>query len=400
VVTPDASAQAPTPTFKINGLIDQMTTYARNASNYDGDLQANDKVWYGRTRGRLDFIGAGGKAKAVVGIELDLAYGQTGSADSSIVNSGAAATTAVQQCSGCSGGFDMNTDVRTMFELKWLYTEFEVPFIPVPTVMRLGAQPFGGAASYKLAAYANGDYAGLNVVTTITPNIKLNFTYAQLEEQLTGNDRQTSTVAGGTPAATSIPLNQLRGDDFAIIMAPEITPLKGLDLKPMYSYFYASGTTNGASRQGRGGINTSTAFTAPNGDWRPGVNENRHTVGLDARLRLGPFSLDPTLMYQFGNREVVVPGTSGGACNATNSSNCLAAAAGLSPGSLAKADISAWLFDVRGVPDRPLLLEALYMFSSGNKARDTTLNNVSTSSRWAPTRATSRTGDPAVVSGS
>ena len=43
VVTPDAFAQAPTPTFKINGLIDQMTTYARNTSNYDGDLARNDK---------------------------------------------------------------------------------------------------------------------------------------------------------------------------------------------------------------------------------------------------------------------------------------------------------------------------------------------------------------------
>ena len=62
----------------------------------------------------------------------------------------------------------------------------------------------------------------------------------------------------------------------------------------MYSYFYASGTTSGSSRQGRGGINTSTAFTNADGSWRPGVNENRHTVGLDGRLRLGPFSLDPT----------------------------------------------------------------------------------------------------------
>ena len=47
--------------------------------------------------------------------------------------------------------------------MKWLYTEFEVPLIPVPTVVRLGAQPFGGAATYKLAAYANGDFAGVNV---------------------------------------------------------------------------------------------------------------------------------------------------------------------------------------------------------------------------------------------
>ena len=172
---------------------------------------------------------------------------------------------------------------------------------------------------------------------------------------------------------------QLRGDDFAIIVAAEITPLKGLDLKPMYSYFYASGTTNVASRTGRGGVNTTTAFTAANGDWRPGINENRHTIGLDARLRMGPFSLDPTIMYQFGNRDVVVPGTwAGGVCSQRPTGrNCLAIASGMAPGSIAKADITAWLFDARaGFQIGPLLLEAMYMFTSGNKAKDTTLNNV------------------------
>ena len=163
----------------------------------------------------------------------------------------------------------------------------------------------------------------------------------------------------------------------SIIASAEITPIKGLDLKPMYSYFYASGTTNVAARQGRGGVNTTTAFTAANGDWRPGINENRQTVGLDSRLRMGPFSLDTALNYQFGNRHVVVPGVPGGVCTATNGQNCLAFASGKAPGSIAKADISAWLFDVRGgFQIGPLLLEAMYMFTSGNKARDTTLNNV------------------------
>ena len=54
VVAPDAFAQAPTPTFKINGLIDQVMSYSRNTSNYDGNLHNNDKLWYGRTRGRRD----------------------------------------------------------------------------------------------------------------------------------------------------------------------------------------------------------------------------------------------------------------------------------------------------------------------------------------------------------
>jgi hypothetical protein len=185
-----------------------------------------------------------------------MTYGQTGSNDSTINNSGpATGITAVQTNFGSDGGFDINTDTRGIFELKWLYTEFEVPLIPVPTVVRLGAQPFGAAAAYKLATYATGDFPGVNVVSTITPNVKLNFTYVQVEEQLSGcrtspafpncNNNTASPNLGG------IGYSQLRGDDFAIIASPEITPIKGLDLKPMYSYFYASGTTSGSSRVGR-----------------------------------------------------------------------------------------------------------------------------------------------------
>src|SRR5499426_1038556 len=288
VVTPDAFAQAPTPTFKINGLIDQLTTYSRNTSNFDGNLNVNDIMWYGRTRGRFDIIGEVGKAKGVLGLELDMAYGQTGSNDSTIVNAGGTAATPVQAMFGTNGGFDLNTDTRAIIEVKWLYTEFEMPLIPVPTVVRVGAQPFGSAASYKLAAYATGDFPGLNIVSTITPNIRLNLTYVQVEEQLTGCPKGPVSGPPCTQAGTlntnagGISYNQLRGDDYAWILAPEITPIKGLDLKPMFSYFYANGTTNANSRQGRGGVNTSTNFSDPAGNYRGGINENRYTLGLDA----------------------------------------------------------------------------------------------------------------------
>ncbi len=361
VVTPDAFAQAPaapgapTPTFKITGFIDEIMTYSRNVSNFDGDLLHRDKQWYGRTRGRFDFIGEYGKAKAVLGIEIDMAYGQTGSNDSTIVNAGAAATTAVTAAVGTNGGFDLNTDSRGVIEVKWLYTEFEAPLIPVPTVVRLGAQPFGSAANYKLAVYANGDFPGVNIVSTLTPNVKLVATYVAVEEKLVG--LSTGGLLGGVPAA------QLRGDDWAVILAPEITPVKGLDIKPMYSYFTASGTTSTSARQGRGGINTTTAFTNADGTWRKGINEDRHTVGIDARFRSGPFSLDPTILYQFGNRSVIAPSTF--------------TDAGVAAGSKHTANIDAWLIDVRaGYQLGPLLLEAMAMYTTGNKARSTTLDSV------------------------
>jgi hypothetical protein len=350
VFTPAAFAQAPTPTFRISGLIDQLTTYSRNVSNVDGDFGTTDKQWYGRTRGRFDFIGEVGKAKGVLGIELDMAYGQIGSNDSTIVNAGAAATTPVATQFGTDGSFDLNTDSRGIIEIKWLYTEFEAPLIPVPTTVRLGAQPFGSLANYKLAAYANGDFPGASATIVFTPNVRLDLTYVAVEERLTG-----------TQHGQGIALNQARGDDFAFILSPTVTPLKGLDIKPMYSYFYASGTTNGNARQSRGGLSATSAFT-PAGT-RGGISEDRHTVGIDARWRMGPFSLDPTVLYQFGDRHAIAPSEF--------------AVEGRVPGNVYRADLDAWLVDVRaGYQIGPLLLEGLLIWSSGNSNKNDTLGTV------------------------
>ncbi len=228
---------------------------------------------------------------------------------------------------GTDGGAPINTDVRGILEIKWLYTEFELPYIPVPTVARLGLQPFGAAASYKLAAYANGDFAGVNIVSTVTPNVKLIGSYVQVEEKLVGRQQGTAsnTFLGISPL-------QLRGDDWGVILAPEVTPMRGLDIKPMFAYLETSGTTSSNSRVGRGGISATSWFQTTcsatpcleservawqngpdcsgnnaSGSWRKGIEENRITVGLDARWRIGGFSLDPTIMYQFGNRSEIAP---------------------------------------------------------------------------------------------
>ncbi len=361
LAVPMAQAQAPAPKVTINGLIDNVMTYSQNIANYNtGIFNKEDRLWYYRTRGRFDFIGEVGKAKGVLGIELDHVFGQAGSNDSTIVNAGGAATTAVQTGFGTDGSFDLNTDSRGIIEIKWLYVEFPVPLIPVPTTARLGAQPFGSLASYKLGGYASGDFPGVSVTSQVTPNVKLVGTYVQVEEGLTGQGNPRSGLV--TPFGISS--TQDRGDDFAYIIAPEITPFKGLDIKPMFSMFYAQGTTNGNARQGRGGLSTSTPFTAPGGQTIGGINEYRYTAGIDARLRMGPFSFDPTVMYQFGNRGVVAPAAF--------------AAGGAVPGRRYYADISAWLVDLRaGFQLGPLLIEGLGMYTTGNSARSTTLDTVS-----------------------
>src|SRR5262245_54977475 len=182
--------EAPTPTFLITGFIDQLVTYSNNTSNLDNDLHRKDSLFYGRTRGRVDIVGEYGKARAVLGLELDFVYGQTGTGNSNIATAqgGAIGNPAVglgvAVLPGSDGSFALNTDVRGILEIKWLYTEFEVPYIPYPTIARLGAQPFASSASYKLAAYATGDFAGVNLVTTITRNVKLVGTFVAVEEML------------------------------------------------------------------------------------------------------------------------------------------------------------------------------------------------------------------------
>jgi hypothetical protein len=381
VVTPHAYAQAPAPTFKITGFIDTLTTYVNNTSNVDGDLRRKDREWYGRNRGRFDVIGEYGKNKAVLGLELDFVFGQTGAANTNIaaVGGGAAggpggSTTFAQF--GTDGSFGLNTDVRGIIEIKWLYTELDLPFMPVPTVARIGAQPFGAAANYKLAVYANGDFAGANVVSTITPNVKAVATFVNVEERVVG--RQCLGTDFGAVSCAGVNRFQLRGDDWAFIVAPEITPFRGLDIKPMYSYFTASGTTSGNARQSRGGINATTWFqnantvtVAPNDNlsWRKGINEDRHTVGLDARWRSGPFSLDPTVLYQFGGRSQVAPSDGSLPAAFTDS--------GVIPGRKYNPKIDAWLIDIRGgFQLGPLLLEGLYMWTSGQHARNNTLNHI------------------------
>src|SRR5690242_9260104 len=222
LAAPMAFAQPAAPKVTINGLIDNVTSYSQNISNFNGGIfNQRDRMWYGRTRGRFDIIGEVGKAKAVLGLELDEVYGQTGSSESNFTNGGGATGNAVAPTIhsglGTDGSFGLNTDVRGELEIKWLYVEFPVPLIPVPTTARLGAQPFGTASSFKVCTFTCSDFAGANITSQITPNVKFLATYIQVEEGLTGTQ---------TPQRNGLPFfqsggasnTQDRGDDFAYIL--------------------------------------------------------------------------------------------------------------------------------------------------------------------------------------
>src|SRR5206468_12140880 len=169
-----------------------------------GNLARNsDNEWYARTRFRPGMEFAVGRVKAVLGLEIDLMYGQAGATDGGFPgnNTGfpggppSAGTPTGGTKVNTNGDLDLNTDVGGMIEIKWIYTEFPLtgtdsllPFIPVETMARAGGQPFGRLANYKIV-YANGDFAGVSAVTTFTPTLTTNLAYAIIEDELAGGNR-------------------------------------------------------------------------------------------------------------------------------------------------------------------------------------------------------------------
>ncbi|HWM98707.1 MAG TPA: hypothetical protein VNO54_16830 [Streptosporangiaceae bacterium] len=381
VAPPDVSAQAaaPAPKFTITGLIDNVGTFTQNLSSSDLNLNRNrDHQMYGRTRGRFDIIGEVGQAKGVFGFEIDSYWGQTGFIDSNngpgCVTSGAnSAVTCGAVGAGAESSFDLNTDTQGNFQIKWLYTEFPLPLIPFSTIVRLGGQPFATAASFKLATYANGDFPGVNLYTTFSPTFKWQTTYVAIDENLLGKGAFGPILAGGSTqlnkcisaggAVATGCTPQSRGDNFAMIMSPEITVMKGLDIKPMFSHMQVTGLTSGAARTPRAGV-----VTAAGGPFAPlatvagadgagtGIHESRNTIGLDARWRMGPWSLDPTWLWQFGSQQ---KWNLGGVATAYGNTN-----------QKYTADINAWLGDLRvSYQLGPLLLSAMTMFTTGQDAK-------------------------------
>lgn len=310
-LAPPALAEAPTPKVTINGLLDLVTQWDRNLQ--DGDLTTTETEWWSRQRGRFDIKGEVGKANVVWGVEIDLANGFTST-----------------NHAGTSGGFDLDTDVPGVIETKWLYLEFPLtgpgsilPFIQVPTTARGGGQPFRGH-DFKPGMLASiGDFGGLNLVTTFAPGVKNIFTFAQIEEGNSGKEGGFTT----------------NRDSWAVIDSLEVTPQKGLTVKPTVSF-----ATYGGLNQGSVDIGTTRR-----GGFDPRGNRFWWvTVGGDAEWKSGPWVLEPTFHYQFGRQFL----------GATDVARVID-----------DVDINAWIVDViGGWRSGPLKLEARFSYTPGNKA--------------------------------
>jgi len=375
VLAPPVFAQAPAPKVTIEGFIDQTTTAEQNMSIYDTDVtRSKDSEWYGRERGRFQITGEVGKVKGVFLFEHDANFGT--SSGRSYADAQEGSPTGAGAGPFGRGDGSLNTEFGRL-EIVWLYTEFPLtgpgsllPFVPVNGTLRAGFQPFEND-TYKLGVLAFGNYGGLHSEIDLMPGLRFTWTYAQMDSSLTGRTD-----------------GFIRSDNFATIFSLELSPYKGLDVKPVYAYLHAGGIVSSGDhgpRQGRGGVLDSqltgagpTATSGGTAGFGLGAEEDRHTIGVDAKWRSGPWSVDPTIFYQFGSREImptVLSGKSSKSCGPAGGGGLAAGAGGAIGGVVGtqrcySQDIDAWLFDVRaGWQNGPLTLEGLFSYISGNTAK-------------------------------
>jgi hypothetical protein len=327
-----APAAAPAPKVTITGLVDFVTSVSKNWSGQgagagnDVTDGGKDKMWYSRERGVFNIIGEVGRSKGVWAVELDF------------VN-GAGATNTGTTASGNSANFDLDTDVPGFVETKWLYVETPItgpgsllPFIPLSSIIRAGGQPARGH-DYKTGIQWAGDFPGVTIETTYAPNLRSTLTYAQIGEKL---DRVV------TPGG--------QNEDWAFLASVEFDVFKGFTVKPTYTYVSLDGGSCGSaalSSQRKNGFDYNNCTSSNN------MDTTRHTIGGDIRWTSGPFTLQPTFLYQFGDQQIK-PGQGGVPANQR----------------ARDVDIKAWIADViAGFRTGPLNIQLRGIYTPGMKAR-------------------------------
>jgi len=340
MLAPPSFAQAPAPKVTINGLVDFATTWYKNLSyQAQQDVTNNkEKNWYSRERGVFTLTGEVGKVKGVWAVELDFT---SGAGNFNASNNGSLGVVGVA-ANGTSANFDLDTDIQGAVETKWLYVETPVTgpgslmsFIPVPTIGRFGAQPARGH-EYKPGIIFAGDHSGVSLQTTWAPNVRSTVTFVQIGEAL---DRFVAS-------------NQK--DNIAFLASLEFDVFKGLTIKPTYAYGAWDGGNCGTSNLGTpawGGYTPNANGPAVvtgsvAGAGGVGRDITRHYFGGDVRWAMGPFTLQPTLLFMVGEQEV---NRRGGGVN--------------------DVDIRSFHFDtVAGFRTGPLLVEVRGFWNPGMEA--------------------------------
>ncbi|HLC41641.1 MAG TPA: hypothetical protein VJO34_08445 [Methylomirabilota bacterium] len=338
LLAPPAEAQ---PKVTINGVIQVKGNVADNAGTFDGDyaIETNDHYWQNSMRGVLTVTGEmSPNLKGVFAFEYDVNLGQI--RDCGVSNLGgnpaaAAAGTCSPGRAGISGGSSLGTDVMGIQELKHAYIDFKVPMAPA----RVKAGLFPVFTTLKLGNLLFGDVPGADVNVTFNDMLSGYFLFVQIEEHLGGGTSAPLGAAGG-----GFP----RGDDYAMLGSMRITPMKGVTILPLVAYEKISGSTQAATRTMVGAV--------PNA-------EQRWYFGVDASVKIGNFSIDPTFIYLAGKRDWTTTVAAGAAGN--GGAACIAGI------TCSDSDIRSFLADLRGSAQfGPLRLQGIFQYVPGNKAAD------------------------------
>ena len=381
-----APAPAPAPKVTINGLVDFSITAYRNWSGGTGTngllvadpTQARDHGYVSRERGVFTITGQVGRTSGVWAVELDFTNGAGLINGSNAFNGGING----QVFSGTTANMDLDTDVASAVETKWLYIETPatgegsfLPWIPFQSMIMVGAQPWRGT-DYKTGILSSGDGPGLTLRTNWTPDIRTTLSYVMVSAKL------DPVQAPGA------------NNNYAAAVSLEADILRGLTIKPTLAYASIRGGNCGTNNLGSyayagyqpnqcpSGVSTSGGGTFPNLNVLaiPGspLDSNRYTIGGDVRWTVGGFSLQPTFYYQTGSAESYRqpgPGQTTGFINPlTGLPSCppsTAAAAGTPCGAGKRTnDISAFLADtIVGYRIGPLNMQARVMFTPGTPAQ-------------------------------
>jgi hypothetical protein len=172
---------------------------------------------------------------------------------------------------------------------------------------------------------------GGDVVLTFTDQMAAHLYYVQFEEDSAADfDR--------------FPGGDKLGEDYATGMTLRLKPVAGLDLHIPFVYGHLHLPSDTMTSQSGPGFASPEYFANV-------ATESRYYVGLDARYRLGNFSIEPTFMYLFGTRKF--DSASQAATGARDTDfNAFFGHLGLS------YTLGPWL------------LQARYVYNSGNKAND------------------------------
>jgi hypothetical protein len=354
-----APAPAPAPKVTINGLVDFVVTAYHNWSG--GNLVTTDVTnprdtgWYSRERGVFTITGEVGRTKGVWAVELDFTngagvVGNAGSAFNGGLNG--------QAMSGTSANFDMDIDVASVVETKWLYIETPatgegsfLPWIPFQSTIMVGGMPWRGT-DYKVGMLLSGDGPGATLRTNWTPDIRSTLSYVQV---------------GARVDPTQAPDAK---NNWAVALSVEADIFKGFTIKPTFAYATYLGGNCGTANLGTyayGGYqpnqcNTSSAVppvTQPPPLSGSPLGTQRYTIGGDLRWVAGGFSVQPSLYYQWGNGQ-----SYRGPFNPLT---------GLPIGTgqgKRENTISAFVFDtIAGYRIGPLNMQGRLIFSPGTKAQ-------------------------------